>query len=194
MHVAVKNQKYSMIKIVQTDLCKGQIKSSYKGQGGKDTHRIRPLKKQSPLLEMAGKLTWKCLQFGGTRLLMRHTHTRRYLHRSEPLYRNTPFHTDRWLVLGSDGVKGPGMTKGVRGERRCLVTTEAWFWCLISYTEEMDTQWRMHTTFQAFTVHVTGCFLNELKKDHGSASQQQQMTLVHQDRASVITAAVILLL
>lgn len=45
-----------MIKIVQTDLCKGQIKSSYKGQGGKDTHRIRPLKKQSPLLEMAGKL------------------------------------------------------------------------------------------------------------------------------------------
>lgn len=38
MHVAVKNQKYSMIKIVQTDLCKGQIKSLYKGQGGKDTH------------------------------------------------------------------------------------------------------------------------------------------------------------
>lgn len=38
MHVAVKNQKYSMIKIVQTDLCKGQIKSSDKGQGGKDTH------------------------------------------------------------------------------------------------------------------------------------------------------------
>ena len=88
MHVAVKNQKYSMIKIVQTDLCKGQIKSSYKvqtdlckgqikssykGQGGKDTHRIRPLKKQSPLLEMAGKLTWKCLQLGGTRLLTRHT-------------------------------------------------------------------------------------------------------------------------
>lgn len=106
-----------MIKIVQTDLCKGQIKSSYKGQGGKDTHRTRPLKKQSPLLEMAGKLTWKCLQFGGTRLLMRHTHTRRYLHRSEPLYRNTPFHTDRRLVLGSDGVKGPGMTKGVRGKK-----------------------------------------------------------------------------
>ena len=75
MHVAVKNQKYSVIKTVQTDLCKGQIKASYKGQGGKDTHRIRPLKKQSPLLEMAGKLTWKCLQFGGTRLLMRHTHT-----------------------------------------------------------------------------------------------------------------------
>lgn len=59
MHVAVKNQKYSMIKIVQTDLCKGQIKSSYKGQGGKDTQSIRPRKKQSPLLEMAGKLTWE---------------------------------------------------------------------------------------------------------------------------------------
>ena len=42
MHVAVKNQKYSMIKTVQTDLCKGQIKASYKGQGGKDTHNLHP--------------------------------------------------------------------------------------------------------------------------------------------------------
>lgn len=53
------------------------------------------------------------------------THTQSGLHRAEPVFRNTPFYTDRWLVLGSDEVKGPGMTKGVRRERRCLVTIEA---------------------------------------------------------------------
>lgn len=84
MHVAVKNQKYSMIKTVQTDLCKGQIKSSYKGQGGKDAHTKHKAAEKAiassrngweiDLGNVLGRLG-KCLQFRGTRLLTRHTHS-----------------------------------------------------------------------------------------------------------------------
>lgn len=113
------------------------------GGGG----RIRPLKKQSLLLESAEKWRQKGPQSSEHRGLLtgRTPPPQRNLHRSEPVPKNTSFQNNRWLTWGSDRVKGAELAK--KEEKRMLN----------NYISLMVVSCLRHTMPQ-------GCFLSNLKR------------------------------